>query len=150
MLDAMATIVVGIDGKPASLAALRWAVDIARARGDSVLAVSCWSMGAVAAFPGAVVSIGKDQPAEMLGHLNDAVDALGTDAEGVDIQTDVREGDAADVLVDLSRDPGTAAIVVGRPEKEHLMDRLVGSVITRLTHKADAVVVVVPAGEETR
>ena len=144
----MATIVVGIDGKPASIAALRWAVDIARARGDGVLAVSCWSMGAVTAFPGAVLPIGSDQPAAMLRHLNDAVDALGTHGDGVDVQTDVREGDAAEVLVDLSRDPSTAAIVVGRPEKEHFVERLVGSVITRLTHKADAVVVVVPAGEE--
>src|SRR5262245_39365882 len=103
----MATIVVGIDGKPASLAALRWAVDIARARGDAVLAVSCWSVGAVTAFPGAVVSIGRDQPAEMLQHLNDAVDALGAHGDGVDIQTDAREGDAAEVLVDLSREPET-------------------------------------------
>jgi nucleotide-binding universal stress UspA family protein len=85
----------------------------------------------------------------MLQHLNDAVDALGSHGDGVDVQTDVREGDAAEVLVDLSRDPSTAAIVVGRPEKEHLVERFVGSVITRLTQKADAVVVVVPAGEES-
>jgi nucleotide-binding universal stress UspA family protein len=141
----MTKIVVGIDGKPASLEALRWAVDIARSRGDTVLAVSCWSMGAVTAIPGAVVSFGKDQPADVLGYLNDAVDALGEDAAGVEIQTDVREGDAADVLVALSKEPDTVAIVVGRPEKEHLMERLVGSVVTRLTQKADAVVIVVPA-----
>jgi nucleotide-binding universal stress UspA family protein len=146
----MGTIVVGIDGKPASMEALRWAVDIARARGDAVLAVSCWSMGAVTAFPGTVVSIGKDQPADVFGHLTEAVDALGADAEGVDVQTDVREGDAADVLVELSKDPDTVAIVVGRPEKEHLMERLVGSVVTRLTQKADAVVIVVPRGGRDR
>lgn len=144
MLGRMATIVVGIDGKPASLAALRWAADIARARGDSVLAVTCWSMGAATVFPGTVMSIGKDQPADMLQGLNDTIAALGDDATGVDIQTDVREGDAADVLVELSRHPDTVAVVVGRPEKEHLMERFVGSVVTRLTQKADAVVIVVP------
>jgi nucleotide-binding universal stress UspA family protein len=142
----MATFVVGIDGKAASIEALKWAVDTARARGDTVLAVSCWSMGAVTAIPGAVVTFGRDQAVDVFEHLEKAMAALGDLAEGVDVQTEVREGDPADVLVELSHDPGTVAIVIGRPEKEHLMERLVGSVVTRLTQKADCVVIVVPAG----
>ena len=50
----MATIVVGIDGSPASAKALRWAAEEARLRGATVRAVYAWSSvrEAAAASPG--------------------------------------------------------------------------------------------------
>lgn len=109
----MKTIVVGVDGTGPSVAALRHAFAEARLHGDRVRAVAAWHVPA-AAYGGGLVTVGPS-PADFEhaaeDALADALAAAADEAAGVPLETVVREGDAAHVLLEEAE--GAPQLVVG-------------------------------------
>jgi len=106
-------IVVGVDGSPESLAALRFAIAEARLRGCGVKAVAAWRLPG-SAYGGGIAPYLPD-PREFERAARDALEqalaAVASEAEGVTVRAVVLEGDAAHVLVEESE--GAVQLVVG-------------------------------------
>ena len=134
----------GVDGSPSSLAALRWAVQQARLTGATVDAVIAWH------YPVLAVPVGP-APAAMLdtADFEKAADEVLTDAisAAVEISSDVRvsaqvkEGNAAQVLLDAAA--GANLLVVGSRGHGGFAEALLGSVSQHCVHHAPCPVVIV-------
>ena len=118
----MGTIVVGVDGSPASLAALRFALGEARLRRARLVALHAWVLPLTEA-PGPFLlelpSSGGPSVQELSADLGRAADArlaaalaeVADAAEGVEVERRVVEGPVASVLVEASE--GADLLVVG-------------------------------------
>jgi len=123
----LSVVVVGVDGSAGAKAALRWALAEARLRNSPVRAVHAWTFGyiggSVEGYPywggsiGSYTSLGVDlndlhRAAE--GLLERAIADVGTETEGIEIERQVVQGPAAEVLVEAAspRD----LLVVGSPD----------------------------------
>lgn len=138
------TIVVGIDGSPASSDALAWAMAEAARRGASVRAVAAFDYVVVDVL-GANVQLHPytGDPARAFEHATAAADAARAMAPGVAVEPEAVEGDPGRVLCELGAD--AAMVVVGRHGTRRGGHRL-GSVASYVTHHCPAPVVVVPGG----
>lgn len=100
-------VVVGIDGSDASVQAVRFALDEARVRNESVVLVNAWSIPTVAAHPGIFVgAVYEPEPYREASQkiLDDVVAQIPADERrGLDISTRSVEGRAAEVLCDAAR-----------------------------------------------
>jgi nucleotide-binding universal stress UspA family protein len=91
-------IVVGVDGSPGSLAALRFALEEARLRGSSLTAVFAWTIPFVADVPsGLLPSLLADFREDAVKVLEDVVGEI--DTNGVEVERLVVEGPAGGALV---------------------------------------------------
>ena len=125
-------VVVGVDGSPGARAALRWALREARLRRSPVRTVHAWTFGyiggSVEGYPywggsiGSYTSLGVDlndlhRAAE--GLLDRALADVEDEAEGIEIERQVTQGPAADVLIQAAsplRSPGRR---ITRPRRVH-------------------------------
>jgi nucleotide-binding universal stress UspA family protein len=139
----MGRIVVGVDGSDHSIAALRWAIEEARLRHDTIEAFSAWSYPIVA-VPGAVVPLEPlaDQGADAMDHLDRAIKAAGADRTDVTVTPIVAEGDAARLLIEASKDADL--LVVGARGHGAIAGFLLGSVTQHVTRHAHCPVAVIP------
>jgi nucleotide-binding universal stress UspA family protein len=137
-------IVAGVDGSPSSLAALRWAVRQAELTGATVDAVIAWH------YPVLPVPVGPALVAMIdSADFQKAVDATVTEAissaldSGSDVQVipRVREGNAAQVLLDAAADADL--LVVGSRGHGGFTEALLGSVSQHCVHHAECAVVIV-------
>ncbi|MDX8052363.1 universal stress protein [Lentzea sp. BCCO 10_0798] len=135
-------VVVGVDGSPASKAALRWAVEDARRRGCPVDVISAW-------HPDYGVMIGP-VPAEILLALSPQamketaqrnLDAAVQGFEGVEIRRILVEGDPRKALTKASED--AELLVVGSRGHSTVVEVLLGSVSSYCVHHAACPVVVI-------
>jgi nucleotide-binding universal stress UspA family protein len=124
-------IVVGVDGSPASDAALRWSLAEAEARRDEVVAVYAWQVPFMS-FPGAFDRDQLEQAAKQF--LIDTVSRI-VPAPAVPLWPLVAEGDPVESLAVASR--GAGLLVLGTRGRPRLAGLLRGSVIRRCT-KASA------------
>jgi len=140
----MKRIVVGVDGSESSIAALRWALEEAQLRGDSIEVISAWTYPIVA-VPGAVVPLEPlaDQGADALAHLQHAIDTCGADRSGLTVNPIVQEGDAARVLLEAAKDADL--LVVGARGHGAIAGFLLGSVTQHVTRHAPCPVAVIPS-----
>lgn len=138
-------VLVGVDGSPASTHALDWAVAWAARVGWSLHLVSSYTLpsftaasldGGYAAFDDTSMAEGAE--AVLAEAAERAITA------GASVTTSVATGDAAGVLVELSRDYGLA--VVGTRGRGGFTERLLGTVSSALPAHAHCPVVVVPLG----
>jgi nucleotide-binding universal stress UspA family protein len=135
-------VVVGIDGSTQSRAALHWAVAYAQRIGAEVHAVAVWheplqfGLGGISRVPD------REFEDEARGWLAEALPS-GTDASGVQVETHIRRGDPATVLLDhaLRAD----LLVVGNRGRGGLAGAMMGSVALRTAHHAHCPVVLIPA-----
>ncbi|MEP7115285.1 MAG: universal stress protein [Ilumatobacteraceae bacterium] len=144
-------IIVGVDGSDTSFEALRWAVYEAGRRSAEIKIVSCYTAPAYGGLGGAVYPTAveletlKDESAELVQRAVDI--AVGIDrelvVEGVTLMSSPVVGLAESAL------PGDQ-IVVGTTGHTGLVDGLVGSVTTGVTHRAHVPVVVVPFKASTK
>lgn len=138
-------ILVGFDGSPNSMAALRWAVDFA-APGTTVTAAWVWDATPLAVgadaffFPDA-----SDLAAERFHHLAEAVVADAAAAEVVLEQIFIR-GTPRSALSDAARDADL--LVVGARGYGAVGAALLGSVSTWLLHHVHIPIAVVPLADE--
>jgi nucleotide-binding universal stress UspA family protein len=153
-------VVVGVDGSAGASAALRWALGEARLRNSPVRAVHAWTFGyiggSVEGYPywggslGSYTSLGVDlndlhRAAE--GLLERAIGDVRTETEGIEIERQVVQGPAAEVLVQAAspRD----LLVVGSRGHGGFTGLLLGSVSQQCVHHAACPVVVVHATKST-
>lgn len=148
------TVVVGVDGSAGAREALRWALAEARLRKSPLRAVHAWMFGyiggSVEGYPywggslGSYASLGVDledlrRAAEDL--LERALADVGDETDGVEIERQVVQGPAAEVLVNAATSGDL--LVVGSRGHGGLTDLLLGSVSQRCVHHAPCPVVVV-------
>lgn len=135
-------IVVGIDGSPASKAALRWAVDEAELRGCAVEAILGWHRD----FGMAVGAVPIDLMIGMLpDELRDAQQRILDEVVGeidtkVEIRTVAAAEDARRALTKASEH--ASLLVVGSRGAGPIASALLGSVSTYCVHHASCPVVV--------
>jgi nucleotide-binding universal stress UspA family protein len=142
------TIVVGVDGSEASKSALTWAIEEARLRGATVLAVNAWQFPLVAFgdYGGTGVPMLTSVDLEKLAEstVRDAVaDVVGDDVS-VPVTTSVRNGHPARELVDAST--GADLLVVGSIGHGGFAGMLLGSVSAHVVHHATCPVAIVRPG----
>ncbi|GID29760.1 universal stress protein [Paractinoplanes brasiliensis] len=133
-------IVVGVDGSPACLAALRWALAQARATGKRLHAVCVWelppSYGWTPVPPSENIAVAAGKM------LSESVrQALGPGSFDVDVLESVVCGHPAQVLIDASAH--AALLVVGSRGHGGFAGALLGSVSQHCVQHAHCPVVVV-------
>ncbi len=132
-------IVVGIDGSPSSLAALRWALWHAAAVGSDVHAIAAWEVPATFGYPPAYIDVDWSEVARetLEKALADTEDVAPT----VKVTADVVHGHPSNVLVAASKEADL--LVVGNRGHSTVTEMLLGSVSQHCVHHAECPVVVV-------
>jgi nucleotide-binding universal stress UspA family protein len=131
-------IVVGVDGSPASDAALGWACDEAALRGAGVVALHVLNV------PYELPRVPVDDPQTELEREGKQVldDALArVDVKGAAVETRLLAGSPGELLVEASED--ATLVVVGTRAHGRLASFVVGSVSSTVVHHAACPVVVV-------
>ena len=132
--------VVGVDGSESSLAALRWAVDEARAHGGgNVRAVQVWGLASSLAAEYVLPDLNTIQE-EARVRLANTMKTIG-DTSPVEVHAELREGQPAAVLCELSRDADL--VVVGSRGHGGFGALLLGSVCAQVVRHAKCSVFVV-------
>jgi nucleotide-binding universal stress UspA family protein len=140
-------IVVGVDGSPLSVAALRWALRQAELTGAAVDVVYAWHMPAADGWAPAMELAQSLVRAGEQG-LVDAVAEVAGDRPAVPVHTRVTEGNAAAVLLQAAE--GAALLVVGSRGHGGFVGALLGSVSQHCVQHAPCPVVVVRGKGESR
>jgi nucleotide-binding universal stress UspA family protein len=136
-------VVVGTDGSEHADRALAWAGEEARLRGATVRVVTAWHVP-VAAYGGGyapIVSPSLDEAAEAGAKKVAGAAAEKLRGQGLEVEVDVRQGQAADALVDSAKD--AALLVVGSRGHGGFTNLLLGSVGQQCAHHAPCPVVIV-------
>jgi nucleotide-binding universal stress UspA family protein len=131
-------IVVGVDGSPASDAALQWACDEAALRGAEVVALH------VVSIPYELPRVPIDEPQTDLEREGKRVldEALARARPGdVTVVPELLEGSPGELLVEASEE--ASLVVVGTRAHGRLASFVVGSVSSTVVHHATCPVVVV-------
>jgi nucleotide-binding universal stress UspA family protein len=131
-------IIVGVDDSPGGLAALRWAVEVARSTGAPLVAVRAWSLG-LPRHGGlrrqgtgrgqVILSFRGTEPRKAAARITRAAfrAAIGGIPPGVDLTIETPEGNPGPVLTQLAS-AGRDVLIVGT-SPGHLVKRAVhGSV----------------------
>ncbi|MCZ4513696.1 universal stress protein [Streptomyces sp. ActVer] len=139
----MAVIVVGVDGSPASLKALHWAVDETRLRVATLRVVHAWSspyhgseiarLATEAAVREPLQRAAEQTLEAALGHTAGIEDA--------DIERRVVEGPPAPALIEAAR--GADLLVVGPRGRGGFTSLLLGSVSHQCAQHAPCPIVIV-------
>jgi nucleotide-binding universal stress UspA family protein len=145
-------IVVGVDGSPESLAALRWAAGEAKLREARLVAVYAWMFVPPPEVgpPGVIPVPGVDLPGAVEAEREAAEAALDAalaeafpERAQVEVERKLVEGDAADALERESKDADL--VVVGSRGRSGIAEALLGSVSKHVIDHARCPVVVVKA-----
>jgi nucleotide-binding universal stress UspA family protein len=138
------TVVVGVDGSPPSRTALRLAVQEARCRLVSLIAVSASEppLGKPAGgYPVGALHTGDDERATTESALRDAVSKeLGDQADQANLR--VSEGLAGHVIVETARQTHAQLIVLAASPGKPMLP---GTVSQYVLYKADCPVMLVPS-----
>jgi nucleotide-binding universal stress UspA family protein len=152
----VARIVVGVDGSPGGREALRFALGEARLRGCALHVVHAWRLPLVESVPDAFLLEGSLERGPELEDVARSLeraarqtldssirDVLGNAEPAVEIEREVVEGPAAQVL--LERAQGADLLVVGARGRGGFAGLVLGSVSTQCSQHASCPVVIVPA-----
>jgi nucleotide-binding universal stress UspA family protein len=148
------TIVVGVDGSPASRIAVLWGAEEARLRGATLRAVHAWEAPLSVSAPEPIIGGFPIIPELEPGEVRESYEAAGerlldeglAGVEGVEIERMVVDGPPAATLVDISRDADM--LVVGSHHRGRVADLVLGSVSKACVQHASCPVVVIPAPVE--
>lgn len=133
-------IVVGVDGSPSSMAALRWAILQAELTGCAVEAVTAWRLPSRYGFA-AVTDRATDFEGDARKVLADALNEVSSVEPDVVIRSSVVEGHPAEVLVWAAR--GADMLVVGSRGHGGFAGAVLGSVSQYCVHHAPCPVLVI-------
>jgi len=139
-------VVVGVDGSPASRAALAMAFAEAERHEASLQAVVVWESVPVGDLPPLIDEDGMREAAK--ARLEELMTPLRERHPGVDAQAEVVVGSPREVLLDASED--ALLLVVGSRGLGGFRGLLLGSVSHALVRHAPCPVAVVPAPEDER
>jgi nucleotide-binding universal stress UspA family protein len=141
------TIIVGTDGSDTAQEAVRQAVGLARLTGADLHVTTAYGASTAAlALAGAAGY--ATEPMSMQQQRTVAEGLLdrsltGVDTDGVAVTAHARQGDAADVLIDLAGELGADLVVVGSRGMTGARRFFLGSVPNRVAHHADCAVHIV-------
>ena len=138
------TIAVGTDGSPTATKAVRFALDLAERYAARIVFISSYRPVSETRLRHEQ----KDAPQELQWSINPAEDVDATlreveemaDERGLQWESEAREGDPADVLVELAEDHGADVLVIGN---KGMNRRILGSVPNSVSHKANCSVIIV-------
>ena len=138
------TIAVGTDGSATAAKAVEFAVDLADRYGARLVIISSYRPVSESRLRREQ----KDAPQELQWSINPAEDVEATlreveelaDQRGLKWTSEAREGDPADVLVDLAEKHGADVLVIGN---KGMQRRVLGSVPNSVSHKAKCSVMIV-------
>ena len=140
-------VVVGVDGSPGSILALRWALGDARRRDADVEVVMCWHPPYMVEASGYGLGylteeeLTADARATLEACLNEVEPELAAAREGgLRVSTALIEGSPGPTLVTESK--GAALLVVGRHGRISLAHWLLGSVSRHVAEHAHCPVVI--------
>ncbi len=145
-------ILTATDGSETSMRAANIAVSVGKKAGAKVTAVYVVDVHRLAQLPGYAAMPGiKDNLMElMFKEGSEALEEIGDIARdaGVAYESVIAEGDPAEELLKLCRDPGFDLFVLGTIGKSGLKNFLLGSVAEKVVRRAHIPVLVVPAKSE--
>src|SRR5436190_2436802 len=142
------SILVGTDGSGTATTAVRYAIDLARELGARLQMVSAYEPVPAERL----VKEGLEAPKDLEWTVNPREDVLAlledasNEARGVgvaEVQTFVRQGDAADAILDVAEEQRTDLIVVGNKGMTGAKRFLLGSVPNKVSHHAPCSVLIV-------
>lgn len=140
-------VVVGIDGSENGARALRWAAELAAQAGGRLVVVHVFEP---------LAHLGEVEPPIDFAEMEEAAKRrLGEDwcapcvSLGVPYTTRVVEGDPADALIAAATEEQADLIVVGSRGLSGVRSLLAGSTSTKLLHRSDRPVVVIPPVPES-
>jgi nucleotide-binding universal stress UspA family protein len=142
-LEAVQTIVVGVDGSPGSTAALRWALEEARLRRAKLRVIRAWLYPRIDGYGSIPAELPyMDALRNDVEELLDAVvDEVAGENPGVSIVRVAVEGPPAEVLIEAAADADL--LVVGSRGPGGFSGLLLGSVSQQCAHHASCPVVIV-------
>ena len=132
------SVVVGIDGSECSTAALEWAASYAEAMGTTVHAVAVWKHPSSMEFD--MEGGPWDREGSCRKKTEKQVALVAARHPGLEIDLEVVQGGAAQVLIDASQK--AALLVVGTRGHSGFANLMLGSTSTRCVHAANCPVVV--------
>jgi nucleotide-binding universal stress UspA family protein len=137
------SIVVGTDGSPSADAAVRRAAEIAKGSGTRVHLVTAYPD--VPTYRETIASSAKAEPIDLRQAAESVLarEARALEDDGIEVMTHAREGDPAEVIIDVAQEEGADLIVVGARGLSGLQRFLLGSVSSKLSHHASTSVMVV-------
>ncbi len=133
-------IVVGVDGSPSAMAALRWTILHAELTGCAVEAVTAWRLPSRYGFA-PVTDRATDFEGDARKVLADALNEVSSVEPDVIIRSSVVEGHPAEVLVRAAR--GADMLVVGSRGHGGFAGAVLGSVSQYCVHHAPCPVLVI-------
>lgn len=139
----MQSIIVGTDGSPSAEVAVRRAIEVAKGSGAVVHLVTAFPD--VPSYRERIGSSAKRDPIN-LREVAESVLARAAGeltSQGVDVETSAREGDAANVILDVAQEQNADLIVVGARGLTGFERFLLGSVSSKLSHHAPCSVMIV-------
>lgn len=140
-----APIVVGVDGTPASAAALRWAVDEAVSRRCPLHVVHAWTYEPMVDWNETSAQTRlQESEALMETAVKAALEGL---AEQPEVDRRSLRGDAAEVLEEASK--GAAMLVVASHTGHRLRQIVMGSTSMHCVRHSSVPVVVIPVNEHS-
>jgi nucleotide-binding universal stress UspA family protein len=142
----MPAIVVGTDGSPAAERALRRAAALARDSGERLYVVT--AIPSTPSYAEPLEGSAKRERVDLHATAEQvaAREAAHAEAEGVEVETVAREGDPAQVLIDVAQEVGADLIVVGARGLTPIERFLLGSVSSKLAHHATCDLLIVREG----
>lgn len=138
--EAQGRIVVGVDGSPQSLEALRWALNQAEATGASIEAIHAWQIPVAYGAPVAVMP-GESFAASAERALGESVEQVLGERTDIQVTRVAEQGLPAKVLLEHSR--GAELLVVGSRGRGGFKGLLLGSVSQHCVSHAHCPVVVI-------
>jgi nucleotide-binding universal stress UspA family protein len=137
------SIVVGTDGSPSADVAVRRAAEIAKGSGTRVHLVTAFPD--VPTYRETIASSAKAEPIDLREVAQSVLarESRALEDEGIEVMTHAREGDPAEVIIDVAQEEGADLIVVGARGLSGLQRFLLGSVSSKLSHHAPTSVMVV-------
>jgi nucleotide-binding universal stress UspA family protein len=143
----MQNILIAVDGSPGATVALEQGVELARLTGATVTVVAVHHPP----VPFYGDPYWQRVVTEELSRLRPIVESAAAYAErrGVEAESEILEGDAADEIVRLGRLRGADLIVIGSRSLGAFASALLGSVSRRVVHDADRPVLVAKSGART-
>lgn len=130
-------ILVPVDGSPASLRALDYAIKTAsQTPGSSLVLLNVQNLGAIA-IAGATIAGDLQETASQAWDqaLGEAVEK--SEAAGAVFKTVVRTGQVAETIAQVAREEDIQQIVMGTRGLGSIQGLLMGSVATKVIHLAD-------------
>lgn len=137
------TLVVGVDGSPASFAAMRWAVRQAQSTSATIVAVYVMTVN---------TEFLHDMPIAGFGNwrrrIDDQLNGPWTDPArraGITVHGQIVESDDESLgIAKVANEVNAETVVVGVNGRGNLVDRLLGSTTYKLVHHCARPVVIVP------